>query len=228
MKTKIINTLTGGLFPENPLLRLLLGVCPALAVTTAALNGVYMGLTVTAVLILSNLVISLLRGIIPEKVRIPAFLVIIAGFVSLAQLLIGAFAPTVDSALGIYLPLAAVNCIILARAQSFASKNNVVLSLLDGLSMGIGFTAVLVLMGVIRELLGAGTVFALPVTAGHIDPMIIFLLPPGGFFVFGMLTAAANAVSKKTGLPPAAFSGGEDGLPAADAANIESAGEADE
>ncbi|MEE1161556.1 MAG: electron transport complex subunit E [Acutalibacteraceae bacterium] len=193
---------TNGLIKENPVLRLVLGTCPTLAVTTAAINGIGMGLAATMVLICSNIVISLLRNIIPDKVRIPAYITIIAGFVSVVQMLVKAFLPDIDKALGIYLPLIVVNCIILARAEMFASKNSVLPSVLDGLGMGIGFTAVLTLMGAIRELLGAGTIFSLPITANFISPMIVFLLPPGGFFVFGMLVALSNALAKKAGKKP--------------------------
>jgi len=179
-----------------------LGTCPTLAVTTAAVNGIGMGLSATVVLICSNLAISLLRNIIPDKVRIPAFITIIAGFVSVVQMLVKAFLPAIDKALGIYLPLIVVNCIILARAEMFASKNPPLASVLDGAGMGIGFTAVLTLMGAVRELLGAGSLFSFPVTSRFISPMIIFLLPPGGFFVFGMLVAASNAIAKRSGKKP--------------------------
>lgn len=199
MKSKNLNVFTNGLLKENPVLRLLLGTCPTLAVTTSAINGIGMGVAATVVLVCSNAVISLLRNFIPDKVRIPAFITIIAGFVSVVQMLVKAFAPAIDSSLGIFLPLIVVNCIILARAEMFASKNSVVPSILDGLGMGIGFTATLTLMGAIRELLGAGTLFNITITAEFIDPMIIFLLPPGGFFVFGMLIAASNAIAKKQG-----------------------------
>lgn len=201
MKSKNLNVFTNGLLRENPTLRLVLGTCPTLAVTTAAINGIGMGIAATVVLVCSNLVISLLRNVIPDKVRIPAFITIIAGFVSVVQMLVKAFAPSIDASLGIYLPLIVVNCIILARAEMFASKNSVLPSILDGLGMGIGFTAVLTLMGAIRELLGAGTVFGVSVTANFISPMIAFLLPPGGFFVFGILIAASNAIAKKQGKP---------------------------
>ncbi len=196
---KYLSVFTNGLIKENPTLRLVLGTCPTLAVTTAAINGIGMGVSATAVLVCSNLVISLLRNIIPEKVRIPAFITIIAGFVSVVQMLVKAFLPTIDESLGIFLPLIVVNCIILARAEMFASKNGPVLSVLDGLGMGIGFTAVLTLMGAIREFFGAGSIFSLPITSDIIDPMIVFLLPPGGFFVFGILVAVSNAIAKKNG-----------------------------
>ncbi len=201
MKSKNLGIFTNGIIKENPVLRLMLGTCPTLAVTTAAINGIGMGVAATIVLVCSNLVISLLRNFIPDKVRIPAFITVIAGFVSVVQMLVKAFTPSLDEALGVFLPLIVVNCIILARAEMFASKNPVLPSVLDGLGMGIGFTATLTLMGMIRELLGAGTIFGLTVTAEVIDPMIIFLLPPGGFFVFGILVAVSNAISKKQGKP---------------------------
>lgn len=202
MKNKYLGYFTNGLIKENPTLRLVLGTCPTLAVTTAAVNGIGMGLSATVVLICSNLAISLLRNIIPDKVRIPAFITIIAGFVSVVQMLVKAFLPAIDKALGIYLPLIVVNCIILARAEMFASKNPPLASVLDGAGMGIGFTAVLTLMGAVRELLGAGSLFSFPVTSRFMSPMIIFLLPPGGFFVFGMLVAASNAIAKRSGKKP--------------------------
>lgn len=194
-------TFSNGLLKENPTLRLVLGTCPTLAITTAAMNGVGMGVAATLVLVCSNLVISLLRKVIPDQVRIPAYITIIAGFVTVVQMLVKAYASAIDETLGIYLPLIVVNCIILGRAEMFASKNSVLPSVLDGLGMGVGFTAALVLMGSIRELVGSGTLFGMAITAGHIEPMVIFLLPPGGFFVFAMLIALANKVSggaKKT------------------------------
>ncbi len=194
---KYLKYFTNGIITENPVLRLVLGTCPTLAVTTSAKNGIGMGIAATAVLICSNAAISLLRKVIPDKIRIPAFITIIAGFVSVVQMIVKAFAPAIDKSLGIYLPLIVVNCIILARAEMFASKNPVIPSMLDGLGMGIGFTATLTLMGAIRELLGAGTVLS---TASVLStPMIIFLLPPGGFFIFGMLVALSNALAKKNG-----------------------------
>lgn len=198
MKKNYLKYFTNGILNENPVLRLVLGTCPTLAITTSAKNGIGMGLAATAVLVCSNAVISLLRNVIPDKVRIPAFITIIAGFVSVVQMLVKAFLPSIDKSLGIYLPLIVVNCIILARAEMFASKNTVLPSILDGLGMGIGFTATITLMGIIREFLGAGTIFGFPEKA-LITPMTIFLLPPGGFFVFGVLVAASNALAKKTG-----------------------------
>ena len=209
---KYTERLYNGVIKENPTFVLMLGMCPTLAVTSSAINGLGMGLSTMVVLICSNLVISLLRNVIPDKVRIPAYITIIAGFVSVVQMLVKAFLPDIDKALGIYLPLIVVNCIILARAEMFASKNSVVPSILDGLGMGIGFTAVLTLMGAIRELLGAGTIFSLPVTANFISPMIVFLLPPGGFFVFGVLMAAATWLTtpkeKKAAKPAQTAEGG--------------------
>ncbi|MBR5472659.1 MAG: electron transport complex subunit E [Clostridia bacterium] len=201
MKSKNLNILTNGIIKENPVLRLMLGTCPTLAVTTAAINGIGMGIAATIVLVCSNLVISLLRNFIPDKVRIPAYITIIAGFVSVVQMLVKAFTPAIDESLGIFLPLIVVNCIILARAEMFASKNPVLPSVLDGLGMGIGFTATLTLMGAIRELFGAGSIFSLQLIPESISPMIIFLLPPGGFFVFGILVAVSNAIAKRQGKP---------------------------
>ncbi len=196
MNKNLRSELTKGILKENPVLRLVLGTCPTLAITTAASNAIGMGLAATIVLICSNAVISLTRNFIPNKVRIPAFITIIAGFVSIVQLLVKAFAPVIDQTLGIYLPLIVVNCIILGRAEMFASKNKLLPSILDGLGMGIGFTSALLCMGIIRELLGNGTLFGFPITAGIIPPVIIFILPPGGFFVFGMLIALSNLLSK--------------------------------
>lgn len=184
-----------GILKENPVLCLVLGTCPTLAVTTAATNAIGMGVAATIVLVCSNAVISAMRKIIPDKVRIPAYITIIAGFVTIVQMLVKAYAPSIDESLGIYLPLIVVNCIILGRAEMYASKNSVLPSILDGLGMGIGFTAALLAMGMIRELLGTGCLFGMPVTAGLMDPIIIFILPPGGFFVFGMLIALANKLT---------------------------------
>lgn len=195
---------TAGIIKENPVLRLVLGTCPTLAVTTMAMNGLGMGAAATVVLIGSNLVISLLRKVIPDKIHIPAYITIIAGFVTLIQMFVKAFAPSLDTSLGIYLPLIVVNCIILGRAESFASKNGPLASVLDGLGMGIGFTITLVVMGAIRELIGNGTIFGLVINSGSvIPPMLILILPPGGFFVFGVLVALANKIAVKKGKEPA-------------------------
>ncbi len=188
-----LKEVTKGIIKENPVLCLVLGTCPTLAVTTAASNAIGMGLAATIVLIGSNAVVSALRNVIPDKVRIPAYITIIATFVTIVQMLVKAFAPAIDESLGIFLPLIVVNCIILGRAEMFASKNPVVPSMLDGLGMGIGFTAALLLMGSIRELLGAGTWFGMEIIPAL--NIVIFLLPPGGFFVFGMLIALANKLN---------------------------------
>lgn len=198
----LMKEFTKGIVIENPVLRLVLGTCPVLAVTTAAENALGMGAAATFVLLGSNIVISLLRNVIPDKVRIPAFITIIAGFVTIVQMLTKAFLPSIDVALGIFLPLIVVNCIILARAEMFASKNSVLPSILDALGMGVGFTAALILMGSVREIIGAGTIFGMSLTKGHIEPMLILILPPGGFFVFGILVSVANKIAVKLNQKP--------------------------
>ena len=187
-----------GIIKENPSLRLVLGTCPTLAVTTLAINGLGMGLSATFVLICSGIVISLLRTVIPAKVRLPAYITIIAAFVTVLMMLVKAYLPSLNSSLGVYLPLIVVNCIILGRAEVFASKNKVLDSALDGLGMGLGFTFTLVLMGSIREILGSGTLFGLNL---HIplEPMTVFITPAGGFFVFGILMASVAYIEEKTG-----------------------------
>ena len=186
--------LLNGLFKENPTFVLMLGMCPTLAVTTSAMNGLGMGLTTTVVLALSNVMISLLRNIIPDKVRIPAFIVVIASFVTIVELLLEGFIPSLYDALGIYIPLIVVNCIILGRAESFASKNKVFPSLFDGLGMGLGFTMALTIIGAIREILGAGEVFGFRVMPASYVPVSIFVLAPGAFFVLACLTAIQNYI----------------------------------
>ena len=200
--------LTNGIVKENPVLRLILGTCPTLAVTTTALNGLGMGLAATFVLLGSNITISLLRKVIPDKVRIPAYITVIAGFVTLIQMLCKAYLPAINEALGIYLPLIVVNCIILGRAEMFARKNSVAASALDGIGMGIGFTAALVLMGMIRELIGTGSIFGLELTGGF--GMTLLILPPGGFFVYGVLIALSNKLAKKMDQPVRETCGGGD------------------
>ena len=200
-KKSLFREFSKGIIKENPVLCLVLGTCPTLAVTTAASNAIGMGVAATLVLVCSNAVISLLRGVIPDKVRIPAYITIIAGFVTIVQMLVKAFAPAIDESLGIYLPLIVVNCIILGRAEMYASKNKVIPSVVDGLGMGVGFTAAMLLMGIIREFLGTGAVFGIPLTASLFDPVLIFILPPGGFFVFGMLIALANKLNGKKKRP---------------------------
>ncbi len=184
-----------GIIKENPVLILLLGTCPTLAVTTSAINGLGMGVSAMLVLIGSNVVISLTKRIIPDNVRIPSFIVIIAGFVTVIQLLVKAYAPAIDTALGIFLPLIVVNCIILGRAEMFASKNTVTASLFDGIGMGVGFTIALFLMGSIREVLGNGSIFGIELFSSS-NSMTIFMLAPGGFFVYGVLVALINKLTK--------------------------------
>lgn len=226
-KGKLLSTFTKGIVKENPVLRLVLGTCPTLAVTTMAENGLWMGMAATLVLLGSNVVISLTRKVIPDKVRIPAFITIIAGFVTLVQMLVKAYAPEVNDKLGIFLPLIVVNCIILGRAEMFASKNGIVDSALDGIGMGIGFTITLTIMGTIREILGSGTWmaglgelipalgkdFVIQVLPESIDPFTIMTSAPGGFFVFGVMMAAATWLTTrpkkaKAAAPAEAVEGG--------------------
>ncbi len=194
---KVKDILVNGIVRENPTLRLVLGMCPTLAVTTAAINGVAMGAAVIFVLAASNLVISLLRNFIPDKVRIPAFVVIIAAFVTIVGMLMEAFVPELFEALGLFIPLIVVNCIILARAESFASKNNPFYSLIDGIGMGLGFTIALTILGAIRELLGAGSIFGMPVFGQGFEPAVIMILPPGAFITLGTLLALLNKLDEK-------------------------------
>ena len=199
MKNKsLFHVFTNGLLNENPTFRLLLGMCPTLAISTAASSGVGMGLATTFVLVFSNMVISMLRHIIPERVRIPGFIVVIATFVTIIDLIIKAFLPSMSDTLGIYIPLIVVNCIIFARAESFASKNPPVLSIADGLGMGLGFTFAITLLSVIRELLGNGTFFGLQVMPASYQPMGIMTQVPGGFITLGLLLILVNALSNKS------------------------------
>ena len=194
-KNKRLSVLLAGIIKENPVLVLVLGTCPSLAVSTMAVNGVGMGIAATVVLVCSNIAIAALKNIIPEKVRIPCYIVLIAAFVTIVQLIVQAYAPAIDKALGIFLPLIVVNCIILGRAEMFANKNSVIDSALDGIGMGLGFTLALLVMGSIREILGSGTWFGVKLTEGIIDPMTIFILAPGGFFVYGCVIALLNKLS---------------------------------
>ncbi len=187
-----------GIITENPTFRLVLGTCPTLAVTTSAINGLGMGAAATFVLICSNLVISLLRNFIPDKVRIPAFIVVICTFVTMVQLLMQAFVPSLYDALGIFIPLIVVNCIILARAEAFASKNGPVASACDGLGMGMGFTIALVILGAIRELIGNGSVFGMNVLGASYEPMLLIVLASGGFLSYGLLLGIFNLIVKKS------------------------------
>jgi len=188
---------TNGLLKENPLFVLVLGTCPALAVTTAALNGVGMGAATTFVLVCSNLLIALLKNLIPNKVRIVAFILIIASFVTIVDLVMKAFTPDLYKTLGIFIPLIVVNCIILGRAEAFAQKNSVTRSILDGLGMGIGFTLALTIMGGIREILGNGSFFDIRLVSQEARTILLFILPPGAFLTFGYLIAIMNSVKRK-------------------------------
>lgn len=217
-----LKILTNGILNENPVLRLVLGTCPTLATSTMASNGIGMGLAATFVLVCSNIVISALRKVIPDQVRIPCYITVIAGFVSVVQMLVKAFVPALDSALGVYLPLIVVNCIILGRAEMFASKNGVFDSALDGLGMGIGFTITLTLMGTIREILGSGTWmsglgslipalgsdFAIRVIPESIDSFSLMTSAPGGFFVFGVMMAGATWLTTRPKKNAPAVEGG--------------------
>ena len=195
---KYVERLYNGLIKENPTLILMLGMCPTLAVSTRALNGIGMGLSTTAVLILSNLVISLLRKVIPNQVRLPSYIVIVASLVTVTELLIEAYLPSVYEALGIYIPLIVVNCIILGRAEAYANRHTPGLSVMDGLGMGLGFTVALTLAGLVREVLGNGTAFGLRVIPESIEPIGIFVQPPGAFLVIALFIAIMNAIGIKT------------------------------
>lgn len=190
--------ITNGILKENPALVLMLGMCPMLAVTTSATNGFGMGVSTLAVLVVSNLVISLLRKVIPDEVRLPAFIVIVASFVTVVELLTQAYFPTLYSALGIYIPLIVVNCIILGRAEAYASKNTPLLATMDGIGMGIGFTAALTVVGLLREFLGAGTAFGIDVTPDFFVPVTMFVKAPGAFLVLAIVVMIMNAVNITT------------------------------
>ena len=193
-KKGFLPVLFNGLVTENPTFTLMLGMCPTLAITTSGMNGVGMGLATTVVLVCSNLFISLLRNIIPEKVRIPSFIVVIASFVTIVEMMMKAFLPDLYSALGMYIPLIVVNCIIFARAEAFAFKNPPVLALADGIGMGLGFTAAITILSCIRELFGSGTVFGAQVMPAGFQPMGIMLNVPGGFVTLGLLLILVNAI----------------------------------
>ncbi len=219
---------TKGLIAENPVFRLVLGTCPTLATSTSVVNALGMGISAMIVLVCSNIVISLLRKIIPSKVRIPAYIVIIASFVTIVQMLVKAFVPALDAALGVFLPLIVVNCIILGRAEAFAGKNSVIASAVDGLGMGVGFTIALCCMASVREVIGAGTFldgaqnllvlfgdnvlggfngFKLLTEESFLKPMTVFILAPGGFLTFGLLMACANKLAERKGKPKAGLGG---------------------
>lgn len=186
-----------GIVTENPTFRLVLGMCPTLAVTTSVSNGLGMGLATTFVLVCSNFVISLIRNFVPNKVRIPAYIVVIATFVTIVQLLLEAFLPELSKSLGLFIPLIVVNCIIFARAESFASKNPPLSSMADGLGMGLGFTISLSIISAVRELIGSGTLLGFPVLGSNYPGVLLFILAPGGYITLGLVMVAFNAVMKK-------------------------------
>ena len=189
------NNLTKGFFKENPVFVLLLGCCPTLATTTSAINGLSMGLATTFVLILSNMCISLLKNFIPNKVHIPCYIVVIASFVTVVQLLMQAYLPSIYETLGLFIPLIVVNCIVLGRAEAFASKNGIGASAVDGISMGLGYSMALTILGSIREILGSGSIFGWKFIEG--DAILVFVLAPGAFIAMGYLIAIMNRILKK-------------------------------
>ncbi len=199
MKSNNLNILNNGIFKENPTFIQLLGMCPTLAVTTSLVNAIGMGLSATFVLIFSNLVISLIRNFIPSKIRIASYIVVIAAFVSVIEMLLKAYLPAISDALGLFIPLITVNCIILARAESFASKNKPVASIFDGLGMGLGFTLGLAILGSVREILGAGTLLGFSLFGSSFQPALIFILPPGAFLALGIILAVYNIIKAKKG-----------------------------
>jgi electron transport complex protein RnfE len=185
-----------GFIKENAVFALFLGLCPTLGVTTSAINGMGMGLATTFVLVMSNLVVSLIKNLIPDKVRIPAFIVIIATFVTVVELVMKGYVPVLFDALGLFIPLIVVNCVVLGRAEAFASKNTVWSSVVDGMGMGLGFTMALTILGAVREILGSGAIFGLKMISG--DAMLLFILPPGAFIALGYLIVLANMVKEKS------------------------------
>ncbi|KNF09468.1 electron transport complex protein, subunit E [Gottschalkia purinilytica] len=193
----IFKNLKNGIINDNPTFVQLIGMCPTLAVTTSAINGLAMGLATMCVLIGSNLVISLLKKVIPDKIRIPAFVVVIATFVTIIGMVMKAYVPELDKTLGIFIPLIVVNCLILGRAEAFASKNSAVSSIFDGIGMGLGFTIGLTVLAIIREILGAGSIFGFSLFGKAFQPAIIMILPPGAFFALGLLIGLINKVTKK-------------------------------
>lgn len=198
-KNTPVERLVNGILLENPTLVLTLGMCPTLAVTTSAINGLGMGLTTTAVLMFSNMIISLLRNFIPDRVRIPSYIVVIASLVTIVQFVLQAYVPGLNDALGVYIPLIVVNCIILGRAESYAGKNGPVSSFFDGLGMGLGFTCSLTILGALRELLGAGTFFNIQILPeGIYTPITIFILAPGAFLVLSCMVAVQNKIKNHT------------------------------
>ena len=191
-----LNIIKNGIVKDNPTFVLMLGMCPTLATTTSAINGLSMGLATMAVLICTNVVISCIKNLTPDKVRIPVFIVVIAAFVTLLQMVIKAFLPDIDKALGLFIPLIVVNCIILGRAEAFACKNSPVAALFDGIGIGLGFTLALTLLGIVRELLGAGSIFGFTLLPETYN-ILLFILPPGAFITLGFLIAIVNKVKSE-------------------------------
>lgn len=193
-----LKTLTNGLFKDNPVFYQMLGMCPTLAVTTSAENGMGMGLATTAVLVLANVVISMMRNFIPSKIRIPAFIVVIATFVTIVGMVMEGFVPALFASLGLFIPLIVVNCLILARAEAFAfKKNGVIDSALDGIGMGLGFTLALTALGAVREIFGAGAIFGISLFGEAFEPALIMILPPGAFLALGLMLAGINVYQAK-------------------------------
>ena len=186
-----------GIYKENPIFRLVLGMCPTLAVTTSVQNAIGMGIATTFVLFSSNLLISIIKNAVPKRIRIPMYIVVIASFVTIADLVMAAYEPTLHKSLGIFVPLIVVNCIILGRAEAFAGKNRVLPSILDGLGMGIGFTLALLALGLVREILGNGTIYGYPVFGSGYNPMLIMILPPGAFLILGLYLGFFNWLDRK-------------------------------
>lgn len=196
---KNLSFFTDGLIKQNPTFVLVLGTCPTLAITTAAINGIGMGAATTFVLVFSNLMIAALKNVIPDKVRIAAFILIIATFVTVVDLVMKAYTPDLYKTLGIFIPLIVVNCIILGRAEAFAQKNGIMPSILDGLGMGIGFTLAITLIASIREILGNGSIFDVKLVSDNVSTILLFILPPGAFFTFGYLIAVMNRLKTRFG-----------------------------
>ena len=194
---KFLQFIKNGIFAENPTFRIVVGMCPTLAVTTSAINGIGMGISTMVVLVGSNIVLSAIRKIVPDKIRIPIFVVVIASFVTIVAMLLEAFVPSLYKALGIYIPLIVVNCIIIQRAEAFANQNNVLSSMADGIGMGLGFTFALLMMGSIRELIGVGSIFGINIMGASYEPAMIFIQSPGAFLTLGFLMALVNFISYK-------------------------------
>lgn len=195
-----LKVFTNGIIKENPTFVMVLGTCPVLAITTTGFNGVGMGLATALVLVLSNVIISILKNVIPDKVRIAVFITIIATCVSIVELLMKAYTPDLYKALGIFIPLIVVNCLVLGRAEAFAQKRGVWASALDGLGMGLGFTLALTLISIVREILGNGSIFGFPFLPAEADKILLFILPPGAFLTYGLLFAIMNALKRKANI----------------------------